>query len=110
MSRRVLELHSALSSLKEFELLSYQQDNLNVFSKLLAKTKFPPLFLLYFDVFNITQAFLQIVALQPILYIIELLWMLFLSLLIMIPEIMDVVFGDLIFTFFSTFLMWFIIR
>ena len=72
MSRRVLELHSALSSLKQFELLSCQQDNLNVFSKLLAKTKFPPLFLLYFDVFNIIQAFLQIVALQPTVCIIEL--------------------------------------
>ena len=44
VSRRVLEFYSALSSLKQFELLSCQQDNFKGFSKLIAKIKFRPLF------------------------------------------------------------------
>ena len=51
--RQVLELHSASSSLKQSEILSWQQDNLRYFNKLPAKAEFPRLFrrnFLYLDI------------------------------------------------------------
>ena len=51
--RQVLELHSASSSLKQWKILSWQQDNLRYFNKLPAKAEFPRLFrrnFLYLDI------------------------------------------------------------